>query len=72
MIYALQSSGDVLKYNDMKRKTIVLIFIVGAILFSVTLFSLCYLFDNKYTADGPQAVNGVLDLGEESLWEYPP
>ena len=39
----------------------------GVILFSVTLFSLCYFFDNKYTADSLQAKDGLLDLSGNAL-----
>jgi len=43
----------------------------GVIVFAVTLFLLCYSFDNKYTASGPQSENGMLTLDESALREYP-
>jgi len=39
--------------------------ITGVIVFSVTLYSLCYLFDNKYTTEGQQAKDGLLDMSEK-------
>ena len=49
----------------------ILLFIAGVIVFSVTLFYVCYLFDNKYTANDPLPENGLLTLDEQSLSEHP-
>ncbi len=38
---------------------------------AVLFFLLLYTFDNKYTAAGPQAQEGILRLSEESLAEFP-
>ncbi|MCL2488772.1 MAG: ATP-binding protein, partial [Oscillospiraceae bacterium] len=46
-------------------------FMAGVILFSITLFWICYQFDNKYTAGGPQADNGLLTLDAATLHDYP-
>ena len=43
----------------------------GAVVFSVILFLACYASDNKYTADGPQAKQGLLVLDEAMLEEHP-
>lgn len=43
----------------------------GMIAGSVALFWLCWRFDNKYTADGPQAANGLLTLDGKTLEAYP-
>jgi len=47
------------------------LFMAGVIVFSVALFFLCYRFDNKYTASGPVAYNGMLALDEQTLDEFP-
>lgn len=38
---------------------------------SFLLFYLCYRFDNKYTGNAMQPINGVLFLGPEELTRYP-
>ena len=43
----------------------------GVIVFSVTLFLLCYRFDNKYAMIDPQPENGILVLEEEMLIRNP-
>jgi len=45
--------------------------VAGVIVLSVTLFWLCYSYDNKYTAGGPQPANGLLTLNENTLTKYP-
>ena len=54
-----------------RGRGLLILFMAGVIVFSVTLFSICFLFDNKYTANGPQAENGVLALENGALVDYP-
>lgn len=44
---------------------------LSVIVFSVTLFCLCYKYDNKYTQEMPQAIDGILLLGDGLLEDYP-
>jgi len=58
----------------MKRfsgRNLLILIMSGVIVFSVALFSLCFLFDNKYTVKGPQAENGILSLETGALSENP-
>ena len=48
-------------------KSYFLLFITGVIAFSVTLFSLCFFFDNKYKAEGPQGRDGLIDWSGNEL-----
>jgi len=48
-----------------------LLFMAGAVIFSLALFWACYNLDNKYTAGGPQPERGVLVLSEAQLEKYP-
>jgi len=52
-------------------RNLILLLMAGVIVFSVTLFWLCYTFDNKYTASGPQPENGLLMLGNDTLEKHP-
>ncbi|NLB90135.1 MAG: ATP-binding protein, partial [Clostridiales bacterium] len=45
--------------------------ILIVVFLSVSLFMLCYYFDNKFTAKGPNGVFGAFILSEEMLKEYP-
>ncbi|MCL2031593.1 MAG: GHKL domain-containing protein [Oscillospiraceae bacterium] len=42
-----------------------------ASLLAAAIFLLCYQYDNKYTAEGPQARFGVLLLSEDTLKQWP-
>jgi len=48
-----------------------LLFMAGAVAFSLALFWACYNLDNKYTAGGPQPERGVLVLSEAQLEKHP-
>ena len=48
-----------------------ILIMAGVIVFSVTLYALCYFLDNKYTAPGLQAKDGLLDLSGEALLSKP-
>lgn len=54
-----------------KKTVLLLVVLLAAALSSALLFWICYQYDNKYTADGPQPENGVLLLAEETLAEFP-
>lgn len=52
-----------------RQKTLLLVVI--SLLCSFLLFYLCYRFDNKYTGNAMQPINGILFLGPKELDRYP-
>ena len=56
------------------KKSNIAVTLLTALLVCVLTVAVCliiYLCDNKYTAEGPQAFNGVLTLDEQTLANYP-
>lgn len=53
------------------KKQTALFFIIFSLLCSFLLFFLCYRYDNKYTGNAMQPINGILFLGQEELNRYP-
>jgi len=57
--------------NKTKKLVCLSALLLSVLLISATLFFLCYRYDNKYTAKGPQALAGVLMLDSEKLERRP-
>lgn len=63
--------AEVWKLKESIRKRIYLLVIACSLCGAFLLFYLCYLFDNKYTGNAMQPINGILFLSQEELERNP-
>lgn len=62
---------EVEKIKEYLKRRKALLLIAASLFCSFFLFYLCYRFDNKYTGNAMQPINGVLFLGPKELDRYP-
>jgi len=65
-----EKSGET-ALNKSKKLVSLSALLLSVLLISSVLFFICYQYDNKYTAKGPQALAGVLMLDSEKLEQWP-